>query len=88
MRQIVGYHRYDTPGELDLLNRIWTRQTDLTNFFYPQQKLIAKQRIDAKVIKKYDTAQTPNQRAQSEASMSTKVKSALTRRSGAAHAAA
>ena len=80
VRQIVGYHRYDTVGELDLLNRIWARQTDLTNFFYPQQKLIAKQRIGAKVIKKYDTAQTPNQRAQGEASVSIKVKTALTGR--------
>lgn len=80
VRQIVGYHRYDTASELDLLNRIWARQTDLTNFFYPQQKLIAKERIGAKVVKKYDTAQTPNQRAHSEASLSTKVKTALTRR--------
>jgi hypothetical protein len=23
VRQTVEYHRYDTPGELDLLNRIW-----------------------------------------------------------------
>ena len=23
VRQTVGYHRYDTPGELELLNRIW-----------------------------------------------------------------
>jgi len=74
VRQIVGYHRYDTAGELELLNRIWTRQTDLTNFFYPQQKLIAKQRIGAKVIKKYDIAQTPNQRAQADSTVSPKVK--------------
>ncbi len=80
VRQIVGYHRYDTPGELELLNRIWARQTDLTNFFYPQQKLIAKERIGAKVIKKYDTAQTPNQRAQGETSVSKKVKTTLARR--------
>src|SRR5665648_423232 len=28
VRQIAGYHRYDTAAELELLNRIWTRQTD------------------------------------------------------------
>ncbi len=62
VRQIAGYHRYDTAAELELLNRISTRQTDLTNFVYPQQKLIAKERIGAKVIKKYDTAATPHRR--------------------------
>ena len=80
VRQIAGYHRYDTAGELELLNRIWARQSDLTNFFYPQQKLIAKQRLGAKVSKTYDPARTPNQRAQAEASVSRRVKVALTSR--------
>src|SRR5660397_167341 len=31
VRQLVGYHRYDTPGELDLLNQIWALQRLLTN---------------------------------------------------------
>jgi hypothetical protein len=80
VRQIAGYHRYDTAAELELLNRIWTRQTDLTNFFYPQQKLIAKERIGAKVIKKYDTATTPHRRTMDTASVTKKTKTALARR--------
>ena len=80
VRQIAGYHRYDTAAELELLNRIWTRQTDLTNFFYPQQKLITKERIGAKVIKKYDTATTPHQRAIVAVTVTKKTKTALTRR--------
>ncbi len=80
VRQIAGYHRYDTAAELELLNRIWTRQTDLTNFFYPQQKLIAKERIGAKVIKKYDTATTPHRRATVAVTVTKKTKTALTRR--------
>ena len=44
VRQTVGYHRYDTPAELDLLNRIWALQRLLTNHFEPQQKLISKER--------------------------------------------
>lgn len=80
VRQIAGYHRYDTPAELALLNRIWARQTDLTNFFYPQQKLISKERLGAKVIKKYDTATTPNQRAQAATSVPAAAKAALSRR--------
>jgi len=80
VRQIAGYHRYDTAAELELLNRIWTRQSDLTNFFYPQQKLIAKERIGAKVIKRYDTATTPHRRAIVSVTVTKTTKTALTRR--------
>ncbi len=63
VRTVVGYHRYDTAAELLLLNEIWQLQSKLTNYFYPQQKLISKVRDGAKVSKKYDTAVTPFQRA-------------------------
>jgi hypothetical protein len=59
VRTVVGYHRYDTAAELLLLNEIWQLQSKLTNYFYPQQKLISKVRHGAKVSKKYDTAATP-----------------------------
>ncbi|WP_205630584.1 hypothetical protein [Pseudarthrobacter sulfonivorans] len=58
----MGYHRYDTPGELDLLNRIWELQRLLTNHFGPQQKLVFKERNGAKTTKKYDLPATPYQR--------------------------
>lgn len=63
VRQTVGYHRYDTPGELELLNRIWELQRLLTNHFGPQQKLVSKERRGAKVTKTYDKPATPFQRA-------------------------
>jgi hypothetical protein len=63
VRTIVGYHRYDTPAELLLLNEIWQLQSKLTNYFYPQQKLISKVRTGAKVSKKHDKATTPFHRA-------------------------
>jgi hypothetical protein len=63
VRTVVGYHRYDTAAELLLLNEIWQLQSKLTNYFYPQQKLISKVRDGAKVFKKYDTATTPFHRA-------------------------
>ena len=56
---VVGYHRYDTAAEMLLLNEVWQLQSQLTNYFYPQQKLISKVRDGAKVTKKYDTAVTP-----------------------------
>src|SRR5271163_296945 len=63
VRIVVGYHRYDTEAELLLLNKIWLLQSKLTNYFYPQQKLVSKTRVGAKVSKKYDTATTPYRRA-------------------------
>jgi hypothetical protein len=63
VRTVVGYHRYDTAPELLLLNKIWVLQSLMTNYFYPQQKLISKVRDGAKVTKKYDRATTPYRRA-------------------------
>ncbi len=60
----MGYHRYDTTAELLLLNEIWALQSQMTNYFLPQQKLISKVRDGAKVTKKYDKATTPHRRAQ------------------------
>ena len=63
VRTVVGYHRYDTAPELLLINEIWQLQSQLTNFFYPQQKLVSKVRDGAKLTKRYDTATTPFRRA-------------------------
>ena len=62
VRQTVGYHRYNIPAELDLLNQIWALPRLLTNHSGPQQKLISKERNGAKVTKKYDQPATPFQR--------------------------
>ena len=62
IRQVVGYHRYDSAAELELLNKIWQQQRLLTNHFAPQQKLISKERNGAKISKKYDKPATPYQR--------------------------
>lgn len=59
VRRAVGYLRYDTPRELDLLNQLWLIQADLDNLYLPQQKLLTKTRTGAKVTKTYDEAATP-----------------------------
>jgi hypothetical protein len=69
VRTVVGYYRYDTASELLLLNEIWQLQSQLTNYFYPQQKLISKVRTGAKVSKKHDKATTPFHRAIDHPSM-------------------
>jgi Integrase core domain len=79
VRTIVGYHRYDTASELLLLNEIWQLQSKLTNYFYPQQKLISKLRYGAKVSKKHDTAATPFHRAIDHPTMTAERIVALTR---------
>jgi len=32
---VVVYHRYDTPGEFLLPNKIWILQSLVTNYFLP-----------------------------------------------------
>jgi hypothetical protein len=63
VRQLVGYLRYDTATELELLNKIWAAQSLIGNHFYPQQKLISKVRDGAKITKRFDAARTPYARA-------------------------
>jgi hypothetical protein len=79
VRTVVGYHRYDTAAELLLLNEIWQLQSKLTNYFYPQQKLISKVRAGATVSKKHDTATTPFHRAIDHPTMTAERILALTR---------
>jgi hypothetical protein len=61
VRRAVGYHRYDTGAELELLNAIYGLLRLQTNFFSPQQRLLEKHRHGAKVTKKYARAKTPYQ---------------------------
>ena len=77
VRIVVGYHRYDTAAELLLLNKIWALQSQLTNYFHPQQKLISKVRTGAKVSKKYDQATTPHRRAEAHSKVSDEDKAIL-----------
>jgi len=77
VRTVVGYHRYDTTAELALLNEIWALQSQMTNYFLPQQKLISKVRDGAKVTKKYDKATTPHRRAERHDAVSVEDKAIL-----------
>jgi len=64
VRTVVGYHRYDTEAELLLLNEICALQSQITNYFLPQPKLVAKVRDGAKITKTYDRPTTPHRRAE------------------------
>ena len=78
VRTVVGYHRYDTGAELQLLNKIWVLQSLITNYFLPQQKLISKVRDGAKVTKNYDVATTPHRRAQAHTTVTEQDKTIMT----------
>jgi hypothetical protein len=62
VRELVGYLRFDTPEELELLNAIWTLDGRFTNHLLTQQKLIERRREGSKVVKRYDVATTPVER--------------------------
>jgi hypothetical protein len=63
VRQWLGYHRLDHPNVAALLNCLYKTEWRLFhNFFCPSVKLVAKQRIASKTIKRYDVPKTPFQR--------------------------
>lgn len=70
VRSMVGYLRYDTTEELELLNEIWELDARFTNYLLAQQKLVSKHRVGPKVVKRYDTAQTPHRRTEAFPSIS------------------
>jgi hypothetical protein len=59
VRRAAGYYRYDTPEQLDLLNRLYAVMHFYVNFFLPVMKLEEKVRVGSKVKKIYDDPQTP-----------------------------
>ncbi len=73
----VGYSRYDTEKQLHVLNQIYDVLKLYQNFFQPSLKLQSKERIGAKVIKRYDEAKTPYQRVLASEEVDSKVKTHL-----------
>jgi transposase InsO family protein len=59
VRRAVGYYRYDTPEQLDLLNSLYALLHFYGNFFLPTMKLKEKVRVGSKVKRIYDDPQTP-----------------------------
>ena len=62
VRRAVGYGRFDTEEQLELLNDLYSHLRLFTNFFLPTMKLETKERVGSRVKKTYDKAQTPYQR--------------------------
>jgi hypothetical protein len=62
VRHVIGYDRFESQAELDLLNSIYVDLRLYVNFFQPVLKLIGKEQVGKKTIKKYDEAATPYRR--------------------------
>jgi hypothetical protein len=77
VRHTVGYDRWETEQELALLECIYDDLRLYVNFFQPSLKLIAKERIDNKTRKRYDTAKTPYQRVLDRKDISLQAKAQL-----------
>lgn len=62
LRRFIGYARYDTDPQLEIVKEILKLVEPYVNFFQPVMKLREKHRVGARVLKKYDEAKTPYQR--------------------------
>jgi len=80
IRQWLGYDRLDNPRVVSLLNNLYTKEWRLFhNFFCPSVKLIAKERIGSKTIKRYDSPKTPYQRIMDSPHIKESVKRSLSK---------
>lgn len=62
VRRVIGYARYDTEKQLQLINQIYLYLRLYINFCLSVMKLVRKERVGAKVKKWYDEAKTPYRR--------------------------
>ena len=62
VRRTIGYDRMESDEEHELLESIYKDLRLYINFFQPVLKLMGKERIGNKVIRRYDVAKTPYQR--------------------------
>lgn len=71
VKRFVGYLRYDTKKELDIINDLYGNELRMfKNFFAPVMKLSSKERIKGHIKRRYDRPRTPYQRIMKSADIS------------------
>lgn len=80
VRKLVGYDRFETEAELQLLETIYADWRLYVNFFQPVLKLVEKRRAGSKVTKRYDVATTPYRRVLASPAVRLEDKAALSYR--------
>lgn len=78
VRHTVGYDRLESAEELVLLRSIYADLRLYINFFQPVLKLVGKEKVDGKTIRKYDQAKTPYRRVIALDEISVEIKARLT----------
>jgi len=78
VRRPLGYLRYDTEEELQIINDLYKKELRLfKNFFQPVMKLKKKERINGRLQRTYEPAKTPYQRLLESRQLSKSQKEAL-----------
>ena len=62
VRKVLGYVRYDSEPALAAINAVYADLRLLQNLFLPTVKLVTKERVGARVRRRYDRPQTPLER--------------------------
>jgi len=79
VRRLVGYDRFEGHKAWEALAQLYRVLRMYVNFFQPSLKLVEKERLGAKVSKKYDSAKTPFQRILLSEHISSEQKTLLTK---------
>lgn len=78
VRRYIGYRRYDTKEQVEILNILYGKLRLYFNFFQATMKLERKERTGAKVKRIYTKAKTPYQRVLEHPAISQQSKDNLT----------
>ncbi len=62
VRKLMGYVRYDSDTAVAAMNAVYADLRLLQNLFLPSVKLVAKERVGARVRRRYDVPRTPLER--------------------------
>jgi hypothetical protein len=77
VRKVVGYRRFDTTGELRLLNEIYAVLRLYKNFLLPTIRLRSKERVEGRIKRVYDKPRTPYRRVMASREVGRKTKAEL-----------
>src|SRR5713101_6967022 len=84
VRKLLGYVRYDTPAAQAAIHRLYRGELRLLqNLFLPSVKLLRKERVGARVRRRYDTPRTPLDRVLACPALRPEVAAQLRRRRAA-----
>ena len=77
VRRVTGYYRFEGEQSRIIMQELYDVYNTLVNYFFPSMKILSKERVDKKIIKKYDVAKTPYSRLLESPDVSEKEKEIL-----------